>query len=443
LERLYLVGITLYVSRRPGYINRTKLILDYAVIRRRRITVVREDTGNIVERLDPQLIPGPAADRVLYYFAWLRMATNTVSPHARPDFLGQRPLCHQKPIVARAKNIARERQVPFGGGVMALQFWAHLARRVATLIYKNDLLGFCHTTTIANYAQRAFICYTHLMSQPSIVIIGHICIDDNTSENSAYTSWGSSVLYMAQYYQKQHGISPIVITSYGPDMLAYLPEVTLIPAAPNQPDTLVYQNDSRNGKRVQHCRHLLSAIPPAITAETSQAIRQADIVIVATLLPNYPAGYLREILSQTSQHSLKVLCPQGYFRHVTSQGLVQPRKFAEALDIVPLFDLVIYSEEDYPHALDLAKQWKQSLATKVIVTQSADGATIVDADNDTHIPTQPIPPEKIVDSVGCGDTFAATVAYNYHLTKNLSSAILEGHKTAGQKLLSATPAGKA
>jgi sugar/nucleoside kinase (ribokinase family) len=248
---------------------------------------------------------------------------------------------------------------------------------------------------------------------------------------------------MAQYYQKQHGIPPTVITSYGPDMLTYLPDVTLIPATPNQPDTLVYENDSRKGKRVQHCHHLSSAVPPAITAEISEAIRLADIIIVATLLPNYPVGYLREILGQSSSHSLKALCPQGYFRHVTDEGLVQPREFTEAADIIPLFDLVIYSEEDHPAALDLAKQWKQSLATKVIVTQSADGATIVEANNDIHIPTRPIPLKDIVDSVGCGDTFAATVAYNYHLTKNLSAAILEGHKAAGQKLLSATPSAKA
>jgi hypothetical protein len=84
-------------------------------------------------------------------------------------------------------------------------------------------------------------------------------------------------------------------------------------------------------------------MPPITTAEVIQAVKQADIIIVATLLPNYSAEYLQKVLGYASQHSLKVLCPQGYFRHITEEGLVQPREFTEALEIISLFDLVMYS----------------------------------------------------------------------------------------------------
>lgn len=279
------------------------------------------------------------------------------------------------------------------------------------------------------------------MSQPSIVILGHACIDHNTSEHATYTSWGSSVLYMAQYYQKHHAIRPTVITSHGPDMLAYLPgTITLMPSSPNQPDTLVYENDSSTSRRTQHCHNQASAIPPAITPDIITTVGQADIIIVATLLPNYPAEYLQNVLSYARSDSLKVLCPQGYFRHIAANGRVHPREFVEASDILPLFDLVMYSEEDHPKAMVIAKQWKQSLGTKIIVTQNASGATIVEADENMHIPTHAIPQKDIVDSVGCGDTFAATVALNYYDTKTLPTAILAGHEAAGQKLLSAPQA---
>jgi len=276
----------------------------------------------------------------------------------------------------------------------------------------------------------------HLMSKPNIVLIGHVCIDHNKSEHATYTGWGSSVLYMGQYYQEHSDASPVVISSFGPDMVEYLPDVITIPSTPNQTDTLIYENDSSTGKRTQKCRNLESAVPPAITPEIIDAVKRADIIVVATLLPNYSAEYLRELLGHADPVSLKVLCPQGYFRHITPEGRVEPRDFAEASGIIPSFDLVMYSEEDYPEAMELAKQWKQvSPKTSVIVTQGADGASIVETSAITQIPTHPIPLEEIVDSVGCGDTFAATVTNSYYETRDLQTAILDGHRAAAQKLL--------
>jgi sugar/nucleoside kinase (ribokinase family) len=273
------------------------------------------------------------------------------------------------------------------------------------------------------------------MKTPNIVLIGHVCIDHNKSEHATYESWGSSVLYMATSFHKQFGADPIAISSYGPDLLPFLPTVKLLPAEPNQPDTLIYENDSSTGRRTQKCHNLNSAVPPKITLEIIEALGNADIIVVGTLLPNYPADYLQQLLSHTKLGALKVLCPQGYFRHINQAGQVESRDFEEGLGIVPLFDVVMYSEEDYPQAFELAKSWKQTMSTEVIVTQSADGATIVGKDTDQHIPTKPIAKEDIVDSVGCGDTFAAAVTYSYYNSRDLAAAILDGHHAAAKKLL--------
>ncbi len=273
------------------------------------------------------------------------------------------------------------------------------------------------------------------MDQTNIVLAGHICIDHNKSEHATYTGWGSSVLYMSEYYRKHSQARPVAISSYGPDILPYLPETDLIPATPGQPNTLIYENDSSTGKRTQRCRNLDSAIPPAITPAIAAAVQKADIIIVATLLPNYSAAYLHELLGHARSDSLKVLCPQGYFRHVTPDGRIEARDFTEAAEIVPAFDLLMYSEEDHPQAIELAQQWKQRAThTNIIVTQGKDGATIVGADTLVPVPTIPIPLEEIVDSVGCGDTFAATVTLEYYRTKDLVAAIQTAHKTAAAKL---------
>jgi len=275
-----------------------------------------------------------------------------------------------------------------------------------------------------------------LMSDLSVVIAGHVCIDHNRSEHATYTGWGSAVLYMAQVFREKYDSKVAVLTNYGPDLLPYLPPVTLVPATPTQERTLVYENDSSiAGKRVQHCYNLEVAAPLKLTLEHKQLLASADIVVLAVLLPNYDVAYVQELLASCKSSALTVLCPQGYFRHVDAEGLVSPRTFTEADDIVKEFDLVVYSEEDYPDAFTAGQAWKRTAPdTQIVVTQGSKGASIMHADRSELIPTVPIPPDEIVDSVGCGDTFAAALAKVYHETGDLSAAVAAAHQVAARKL---------
>jgi hypothetical protein len=277
--------------------------------------------------------------------------------------------------------------------------------------------------------------YCSSMKTPSIVIVGHICIDHNTTESKTYTSWGSGVLYMAQYFQRTHHLQPVAVTNYGPDILPHLPAVSLLPANPTQPQTLVYENDTRTHPRVWRAHNTGWAGEPALTSEVIQAIQSADIIILAVLLSNYTPGYIRQLLSYARPEALRMLCPQGFFRHVEADGLVVPRQFKEAGAVVPLFDVVVYSEEDHPAALDIAKTWKQTMDTEIVVTRGANGASIVEKDQVIHVPTTPLTPEEIVDSVGCGDVFAATLIHALYVSKDVHKAIVEAHQAARRKLL--------
>lgn len=127
------------------------------------------------------------------------------------------------------------------------------------------------------------------MKQLRVALIGHVCLDVNTSESASYVGWGSAVLYMSQYYRACGQLRPIVISSYGPDMLDHLPKVRVLPERPNRRTTLCYQNDSTQSKRVQHCYHLAESRPPTITRQMKLAVQQADIIVVAPLHPNNAA----------------------------------------------------------------------------------------------------------------------------------------------------------
>jgi hypothetical protein len=278
------------------------------------------------------------------------------------------------------------------------------------------------------------------MAQPSVVIVGHVCIDHNRSEHSTYASWGSSALYMAQVFKQRYNAPTTVLTSYGPDITPYLPHVTLVPRQPPQERTLIYQNDTsaKDGKRVQHCHNTEVATPPVLTPALVRLLAQADIVVLAVLLPNYDLTYVQELLIHVRPDALKMLCPQGYFREIDDDGLVYSRPFTDAEAFMREFDITVYSEEDYPEAFATAQAWKRSVSsTQIVITQSDQGASIVHADHVERIATVPIPREEIIDSVGCGDTFAAALAYAYYASHDLPGAIAAAHQIAAQKLRSA------
>lgn len=243
------------------------------------------------------------------------------------------------------------------------------------------------------------------------------------------------MLYIAQYLQAAHQITPVIVSNYGPDILPYLPEVHMVPEEPNQEQTLVYENDTRTVPRIWKAHNTDFAEAPRLTPEVIEVIQEADIILVGTLLPNYSPEYIQELLGYARPTALRVLCPQGYFRTIEADGLVTPRDFIEAPDIVPLFDLVIYSEEDHPRAFAIADGWlKYTDNTRIVVTQGEKGASIVAKDGTTAMPTTPIAPEEIVDSVGCGDIFDATVTYVYYQTKDLQKAVQTAHVAAAKKL---------
>lgn len=276
------------------------------------------------------------------------------------------------------------------------------------------------------------------VENPNVVILGDVCIDRNRTEKGVtYTGWGGPGPY-GQRAAKLLGIEEVVIAAtYGDDFRLYADDFHIVtPPSPGM-HSLTYRNVTTANGREQTCHNSENAILPKLTENLRALIRQADILMVAPLTPNYTMTGVKEVAELADKnHAITVLCPQGYFRQIHRDGSISSRPFREAALLMPSFDLTILSEADTPNAVDQAESWAlSSLRTRVVVTEAEKGAKVISASGaHRQVPTVPIASEDITDSVGCGDFFAMATAIEYWRSGDIDRAVANAHETAGKKL---------
>ncbi len=268
-----------------------------------------------------------------------------------------------------------------------------------------------------------------------ILIYGHVCIDKNTSEKSAYVAAGSPAMFMAKIFQQLPNCQTTIVAPYGKDFLPYRTGATFYPENPTGERTLLYENISHaDGTREQKAHNRNVALPVAVTPALKELIRQSDVIIIAPLLPNFPENAVEEVKKASRPGTMIMLLPQGYFRDFDQQDNVITREFKEENSVLPLVDVVTVSDQDHESMTELAKTWVAKGCATIIVTAGEDGAYIVTRDETIHVPIDRVPPDKIVDSVGSGDIFSAGLAYRYHQTKNWREAVRFANTLARQCL---------
>lgn len=268
-----------------------------------------------------------------------------------------------------------------------------------------------------------------------ITILGHVCIDRNVSESSQYESWGSAAMYMAHYFADDDTLQTSIIATWGKDFTQYIDGLDLYPLLSNVGSSMVYENTSIGGKRTQKCYNA-NTPNPELDDEALTVLGSSDIFMLAPLTPSFDSEYIDKAMKSLGSDCLKVLLPQGYFRAIASDGSVTPQEFANGQKIVEKFDVVIFSEDDHPHGMDLAEEW--SYYTTVVMTLGSEGAMILQAgEREVVAVEEPVPGDKIIDSVGCGDTFSAALTRSYYGEKDIHYAVMMGNEAARQKLLTA------
>lgn len=244
-------------------------------------------------------------------------------------------------------------------------------------------------------------------------------------------------MYIAAHYRRTHGLNSTIIATYGQDFVDFLEPHVRMALPPGGQPTLRYHNIVVDGQRTQACEHQRTSVMPVFNDAARQHLRASDIAIVAPALENYPSGAVRSVLENTREHCLKVLLPQGYLRD-TSDGTVRRRDFREAAGLLPFFDLVVLSNEDIENAAETTKTWSSNYPEVLfVVTEASGGATLYQASVATHVPTNVIPLEKIVNPVGSGDVFSASLALALHRGLAPVEATKTAHAETAQVLTSA------
>ncbi|MCL5411342.1 MAG: PfkB family carbohydrate kinase [Patescibacteria group bacterium] len=268
----------------------------------------------------------------------------------------------------------------------------------------------------------------------NILIFGHVCLDRNIVETGESNTWGSPVMFISTVLQQLPDASVTIVSNYGSNYLPYLKDRNIYPEKPSTESTLTYRNFSQGRERGQKALNRGYSEPVEIDENLKGKIENADIIFFAPILPNFSPDYVKKALSLAKKDVLKILLPQGYFRDFDQENNVIFRAFPEALEVLPLMNFVILSDQDFPNIEEVVQGWIEKTNVKVILTRGEDGASVISQEGKREIPTTPVPLKEIVDSTGSGDTFSAGFAYQYFLTKDEVKSVQFAHKLATAKL---------
>lgn len=267
-------------------------------------------------------------------------------------------------------------------------------------------------------------------NRPAITIVGHVCIDHNLVDGIYHESWGSAILYIAEYLRHVHKVHPKLLAPYGQDLRKFV-DTTAFIDPPSLEHTLIYKNTIVNGIRTQAVMYNDTAEPVELTDTIRKALTKTDILILAPLLPNYSATYIQQLCELLPPHAQKILLPQGYYRKVSKNGAIKQRDFTEADEILPHIDVLIQSDEDSSDALAAARAWTDThQRLTAVVTQNSRGATVFTHTGNFSAPTKPVSPHDITNPVGAGDIFSAELALSLHEHQQLNTALRKAQHAA-------------
>lgn len=266
--------------------------------------------------------------------------------------------------------------------------------------------------------EKSVVYYTSM----HVVVVGQVCIDKNVTENAEYTAAGGPPIFMGKVFSQIPGIITINIAPYGKDFLPFAKNLPLFPKKPTTEKTLIYQNVMEGTTRKQKAFNRELATPIPLGPEVQKMLATADILFFAPLLPNIDPAYVETVVNATNKHALKIILPQGYYRGFTPDDIMYIRDFVEEQQVLPLFDMVIVSDQDGENMLTTAEFWAEKYGVTSIVTLGENGAVAIEGNTTTDLPTTPVPANKVIDSIGSGEIFSASLAYAYKKTGDLRKA---------------------
>lgn len=277
-----------------------------------------------------------------------------------------------------------------------------------------------------------------------ILCIGHITKDciitpQLTTYQAGGTAWYVSK-GIASLNKPQH-VSYALLTAMAEEDRAPIAElqeegvaVTCLPSA----HTLFFEN--RYGDNFNHrTQRVLSEAAPFTLDQIKQI--QARYTILGSLLAH---DFPLEAFAWLHENSCLVVDVQGYLREVRNEAVFAV-DWSDKLKVLPYVDIlkvneyemeVLTGETDaHKAALKLA-EWG---VREVLLTFGSYGSLIYDSANKQFYDIPAIPPRKLVDATGCGDTYVMGYVFMRAQGASIEQAGLFAAQVASKKLETAGP----
>jgi sugar/nucleoside kinase (ribokinase family) len=230
-----------------------------------------------------------------------------------------------------------------------------------------------------------------MAKSPDFLAIGHVTKD--LLPGGDYTIGGTAT-YAALTAQRL-GLSVAVLTSAPPDLdlSSALPHIAWH-IVPSEVAT-TFENIYEGQKRRQFVHGIAS---PLKAAHLPLAWKQSAIVLLCPLVCELDLDWVGMFPG-----AIVGVTPQGWMRQWDERGQVMARAWAEAPQILPNVEVLVYSEEDVACDEVVIRHYAE-LAKIAVVTRGWRGATVFYNGIARDFPAFRA---KEVDPTGAGDVFAA------------------------------------
>jgi sugar/nucleoside kinase (ribokinase family) len=225
---------------------------------------------------------------------------------------------------------------------------------------------------------------------PDYLLIGHIAHDETPQGprlGGTMSYAGSAGLAL--------GAQIAIVTSARKDevVLSALPKQAWLHVV-EAPESTVFVNTYVGDRRRQVMPHRAKTLS---LADVPQEWRNSSIVHLGPLDDEVDPD-----LARAFPNSMVAATPQGWMRAWDAEGVIHPKPWDRAEELLPILDVTVFSEEDIH--LDKALEARYaSLANLLVVTRASKGCTVYRKGADPI--DLPAPEVTVVDATGAGDVF--------------------------------------
>lgn len=213
---------------------------------------------------------------------------------------------------------------------------------------------------------------------------------------------GGTVTYSAIAAQRL-GLKAAVVTAmdaeFASEVESALPGIDI--ATRPSAQTTTFENTYGDEGRTQYLR----AHAERLTREDVPAAwRGARIVHLGPIAQEFGAEMVSGFPS-----SMLALTPQGWLRQWDSSGRVSPKPWAEALEVLALIDVLIFSPEDVGHNWEIIHAYTRA-ARLAVLTMERHGSLVFERNEGRWLPPREA---RVEDPTGAGDVFATAFLATY------------------------------